>query len=308
MFQTPILFIVFNRPSTTQIVFDRIKSIKPKQLFIAADGPRLNHPSDHQNCEEVKSIVQQIDWDCELKTLFRETNLGCGEAPASAISWFFEQVEYGIILEDDCLPDQTFFPFAEEMLIKYQNQPHVMIVAGTNPINDKFPILNSYTFGYSAGIWGWATWKRAWKSYNFNVPEWGNPHTKQQFEDFFTNKKIFNSLKNGLHLVHNQQLDAWDYQWAFYRTMNNGLGIIPQHNLISNIGFGSIATHTFEENHPSSNRPTQPLQFPLNHPPFITPNFNYDYALEQYFSNLNKIPLHKSVYYKFLTILKRYLK
>ena len=304
MFTTPILFIVFNRPSTTKQVFDRIRLIKPKYLYVAADGPRVNNSSDIQNCNQVKSIINEIDWDCELKTLYRDENLGCGKGVSQAISWFFNQVEYGIILEDDCLPDISFFQFAQEMLIKYENNQHIMIVAGTNPIADKFPMKTSYTFGYTAGIWGWASWKRAWNYYNYTIPEWSNPEVQAQFINFTNNPIWENQFIDGLNKVNKGLLDTWDYQWLFYRMVNNGMGIIPKTNLISNIGFGSLATHTFEENHEMANKSTNSLTFPLIHPNYIIPNNNYDSFLINYFSELNKIVWYKSIYYKFLTLLK----
>src|SRR5450759_4497034 len=120
-FETPVLFLIFNRSDTTQQVFNQIRQIKPKYLFVAADGPRLDRPVEIEKCLETKSIIQQIDWDCELKSLFSETNLGCRVGVSSAITWFFENVEQGIILEDDCLPDLSFFPYCENLLNKYKD-------------------------------------------------------------------------------------------------------------------------------------------------------------------------------------------
>lgn len=153
-YSVPILFIVFNRPDPTQQVFEKIRQIRPQQLFIAADGPRENQPDDKINCAQVRAIINRIDWDCQVQTLFSEKNLGCGKAVSNAITWFFEHVEEGIILEDDCVPDVSFFDFCKAMLEQYRNNPHVMMISGTSFLYNRIESRESYFFSKYYSIWG----------------------------------------------------------------------------------------------------------------------------------------------------------
>jgi len=171
---TPILFLVFNRPDTTKIVFDEIKKSQPKKLFIAADGPRNGNYEDTENCEIVREIVTGVDWDCDVHTLFRKKNLGCKHAISGALDWFFSNVEDGIILEDDTLPHPKFFRFCEELIARYRNQKNIIAISGDNFQHGKRRGENSYYFSKYVHIWGWATWKRAWELYDVNMKEWAH--------------------------------------------------------------------------------------------------------------------------------------
>jgi hypothetical protein len=237
---------------------------------------------EKEKCDMVRSISTAVDWDCELKVLFRDENQGCGKAVSGAITWFFEHVEEGIILEDDCLPSSSFFKFSEEMLLRYRNESKVMIISGTNPISSNYLISESYTFTAYAGIWGWATWKRAWNLYNFNIPEWKSMKIQQQFKDYFHFNEDAEILSNGLNDIASGVIDTWDYQWAFYRVINNGIGIVPKFNLISNIGFGINSTHTSDPSHYLANLYTDSLDFPLIHPELILFNSQYSKALSEF--------------------------
>ena len=164
--KTPVLFLVFNRPDTTKQVFEAIRQAQPPRLYIASDGHRSDREGEWEKVKTVRDyVVNNIDWDCEVKTLFREKNLGCRIAVSTAISWFFENEEQGIILEDDCFPDQSFFPFCEELLWKYQDDKRIMMITGTNSLGTWKSELQSYHFSIYGSIWGWATWKRAWNLY-----------------------------------------------------------------------------------------------------------------------------------------------
>lgn len=239
-FKTPILFIIFNRPELTQKVFEAIREIKPEKLFVSADGPRANRPEDAVKCEETRKILQQIDWQCEVKTLFHEKNLGCGIAPYKAITWFFENVEAGIILEDDCVPSSSFFNFCDELLEYYKDNSRIMQISGTNFQNGVVRGEGSYYFSKYSQCWGWATWRRAWKFYNYEI---------QNVDEFFQNAE-FDSLKEKnfwakqFKYSNKNQKDVWDYQWNYAILSQNGLCITPNQNLISNVGFGDDATHT----------------------------------------------------------------
>jgi hypothetical protein len=245
MFETPILFLVFNRPEITQRVFEEIRKQKPKFLFIAADGPRQDNKQDIEKCQVTRDlIIKGVDWDCEVKTLFRDKNLGCGIAVSEAITWFFNYVVQGIILEDDCLPHSSFFGYCETLLEKYKNNENVYGITGDNFQNGLVRGATSYYFSNYVHVWGWASWRRAWKNYDFNLEQLG------EFEKSKTIKKI--DKRNVfadywisiLKKTANKEIDTWDYQWLFTVWNNGGLIATPNVNLISNIGFGIDATHT----------------------------------------------------------------
>jgi len=240
VFETPILFLIFNRPETTQQVFNEIKKQRPRFLYVAADGPRLEKEGEAEKCKLTRDIIRQIDWDCQLVTLFREVNLGCGRAVSEAITWFFDNVEMGIILEDDCLPSESFFIFMDKMLKKYQNDTRVMQINGSSFIkNDE--TTDSYYFSKYNHIWGWATWRRAWSRYEITNPNFVKDF--KRFRNFNSNSERrywFSIFKN----YYNGGIDTWDYPWTFTVWKHDGLAIYPFYNLVKNIGFGPQATHT----------------------------------------------------------------
>ncbi len=245
-FNTPILLITFNRLDTTVKVFTSIKRQKPKYLYIASDGPRSDKPGEAQKVEAVKNyILSEIDWDCEVKTLFRDKNLGCGLAVSGAISWFFDNVEQGIILEDDCLPYSDFFSFCEEMLEYYSDDSRIFSVSGTNLQGGTQRGDGSYYFSNYVGIWGWATWARAWKNYDFEMENYDLFLKNNQIGRIFEDKKQQIFWINTLNKT--KDIDTWDYQWLMAIWLCNGLSIIPNINLIKNIGFDAGGTHTKNE-------------------------------------------------------------
>jgi hypothetical protein len=244
MVNTPVLFLIFNRPETTQRVFNEIRRQQPKHLFIAADGPRDNQPNDAALCHQTRAIATNVDWDCEVKTLFRDQNLGCGAAPASAITWFFNQVDEGIILEDDCIPNTSFFTFCETLLEKYRNIPSVMMICGTSYQPQKRDAA-SYYFSSYPHAWGWATWKRAWANYNFSLSGESEETRAAVVKQSFALQRERQLWVRNFRLIING-LDAWDYQWMYWIWKNKGVCVVPWQNMISNIGFGSHATHTFD--------------------------------------------------------------
>jgi hypothetical protein len=244
MLHTPVLLLIFNRPNTTAKVFWALREQRPKYLYIAADGPRPGNPADEKLCGDCMAIVAGIDWDCEVKTLFRTENLGCGAGPATAITWFFSQVDAGIILEDDCIPNTSFFRYCETLLVKYKDTPEVMMVCGTSyqprPLN-----LDTYYFSKYPHAWGWASWKRAWQHYQFSLADESEGTRETVIKSTFSHareRKLW--VHNLRHIING--LDAWDYQWMYWIWKNDGHCITPWKNMISNIGFGPQATHTFD--------------------------------------------------------------
>lgn len=247
-FETPILFLVFNRPDTTRKVFEKIRDLRPAKFFVAADGPRAGKDGEKEKCEQVRKLIMSgIDWPCEVKTLFRESNLGCGHAVSGAITWFFENVEEGIILEDDTLPDPSFFPFCKAMLEKYRQDEKIKMISGNN-FRRVISIDNSsYYFTSLFHIWGWATWRRVWKDYCFDLKEWNENSLRSVIKEHFSDREIVRRFTSILLQIKEQQIDTWDFQFALSIWNKNGINIAPSKNLVSNIGFGKDALHTLNE-------------------------------------------------------------
>lgn len=246
MLETPILFIIFNRPDTTQKVFDRIKKVKPKFLFVAADGPRNDNESNL--CQETRKIIKQIDWNCELKTLFQDNNLGCKIAVSTAITWFFHNVEEGIILEDDCLPSNSFFVFCEQLLSYYRNDSRVFMISGANFSLENNLSTYSYYFSKHSYIWGWATWRRAWKYYDINLKSFSEFKNTECIKNIFHDKKEQEFWIENFQKAFDNKINTWDYQWYYTMLSQNGLSVVPNANLVVNIGFGANSTHTSNNN------------------------------------------------------------
>jgi len=276
MLNTPVLFLIFNREDTTQKVFDAIRRQKPKYLFVAADGARKNKPEEAEKCRQVRDIIKQVDWDCELKTLFRDKNLGCKLAVSSAITWFFEQVEQGIILEDDCLPDPSFFPFCEELLEKYKDDTRIGHIGGNNFLTGITDEEYSYDFCSFPHIWGWASWRRVWKNYDLNFRFWDD--RKNRRSSLFRNKReeiYFSSFISDV--INNRHgINTWDTQYWFMLRVQNQLSVYPAVNLVTNIGLGNPnATHISKKKAKHS-VPASAIAFPLKHPQYVLSNKKID--------------------------------
>lgn len=270
--ETPILFLVYNRPQLTAQVFEAIKAQQPAKLYIAADGPKINKEGDEQKCQQVREVVAQVDWPCEVKTLFREENIGCKLAVSSAIDWFFEQEEEGIILEDDCQPHPDFFKYCEELLNHYRLEEKVWMISGTNQLGE-YKTAASHHFVRLGSIWGWATWRRAWQHYDANMHDW--PQNKQVFEKYFSPEQAAQRT-NVTEKTYQNELDTWDYQWAYTMVKNGGLCATPTVNLVQNIGFGPDATHTDAQPEGLDNSIIRTLKYPLQYPDKIEADSEFD--------------------------------
>jgi hypothetical protein len=243
----PVLFLVFNRPETTQIVFEAIRKARPPKLYVAADGPRESRPQERELCEQTRSVINAIDWPCEVKTLFREHNLGCKIAVSSAIDWFFEHEEMGIILEDDCLPSGSFFDFCEQLLHRYKDDERVMHISGCTALPPEKSLDQTYYFIKYPIIWGWAGWRRAWKKYDVTMSSYPQFRRGHKLKHFISQYALRYYWTENFDSILNGKSNTWDYQW-FYTTLNSGgLCIVPNYNLVTNIGFGGSATHTSHE-------------------------------------------------------------
>jgi hypothetical protein len=243
---TAVLFLVFNRLDTTKQVFEAIKQAKPPRLYIAADGARDIKEGEAQKVKEVREYISSnIDWKCEVKTLFRDKNIGCKYAVSGAIDWFFENEEMGIILEDDCLASQSYFWYCEELLERYKDDKRVGQISGDNFQKGIKRGDADYYFSIYNHIWGWASWANRWKNYDVTLENIKDTNfINKSFSDKASKyywEKLFQSMKNN-------EIDTWDYQWCFTLWNNNQLTILPNLNLITNIGFGENGTHTIGEN------------------------------------------------------------
>lgn len=274
LLQTAVLFLVFNRPDTTTQVFGAIRQAKPPRLYVAADGPRDEIEGEAERVAKVRKIAVAVDWPCEVKTLFREKNLGCKHAVSEAINWFFDHEERGIILEDDCLPAPSFFPFCETLLARYKDDERIWHIGGTNPLQSAKAVSNGYYYSVYNRIWGWATWRRAWSAYDVAISDW--PEAKRTgLLHHLLPTAAAEYYTQVLSRVHEGKIDTWDYQWFFTR-LTRGLAVIPDVNLISNIGFGEGATHTNDTHNVLSQLPIGRMTFPLREPPFVTADAERD--------------------------------
>lgn len=281
----PVLFLIFNRPEITREAFNNIKIVKPKYFFIAADGPRNNSPEDSLLCEQTRKIVDEIDWDCEVKTLFREKNLGLRMAVSGAITWFFEHVEQGIILEDDICPSKSFFSFATEMLNKYKYDQRIFAISGTNYHNISDEIDGSYYFSKYPSSHGWATWKRSWKLYD-DFTGWEKIKNSSRINLLFPDKVEKEFWTSIFDKVKQKKIDSWAYIWNYSCFMNSGLNIIPRKNLVKNIGHGETATHTKSKRSSVFTLGTYEIN-EISHPSAIIRNVHLDKELF-YNNHLNR--------------------
>lgn len=276
-FNTPILFIVFNRPDLTKKVFATIKEIRPKQLFIAADGPRSGNANDAIKCQEVRDyLLANIDWDCQLQTLFREDNLGCALACSGAIKWFFDSIEEGIIIEDDCLPDLSFFRFCSENLERYRHHQRIMHISG---VYFGEPYLSPYSYYFSeiVSVGAWASWRRAWQQYDISLSSFPQFQQEKQMSNIYPRYIVHRCWEWIFNFLYQEERkNTRDYQWAYAVFSHGGLSINPGVNLITNIGFTGEATHGSSSNSPLANKKSQAIILPLKHPHFILPNLASD--------------------------------
>lgn len=307
--QSPVLFIIFNRLDTTARVFEKIREAKPSRLYITADGPRTNREGEAAKCAETKAMVLAgIDWDCELKTLFRDENVGPKIAISSAIDWFFDNETEGIILEHDCLPANSFFMFCDILLKKYCLDTRVWMISGSNLAQGKKWNDATYYFSQLTNGWGFATWRRAWAMYDRDLSAYNEQEAEEQLKKIFADPyivycwlQIFKDTKSG-------KIDTWDYQAGFAHMFNNCINIVPNNNLVSNIGFGKYAENTFDESSAFSNIPLVEID-QIIHPKFILPEKEADDMVLRYEfrSTIKHLKKHNSMRRRFKRWLKSFI-
>ncbi len=280
--QTPVAFIIFNRPDRTARVFAEIAKARPARLLVVADGPRPDRPDEKEACLAARSVLDQIDWPCEVSTNFAETNLGCKRRVSSGLDWVFEQVEEAIILEDDCLPHETFFPFCTQLLEKFRHDKRVSMICGSNFQRGKPRSAHSYFFGLHVSVWGWASWRRVWNNYDVQVRRWPELRNTTWLQDLLVNPVAVKYWQETFDGAFKGEYDTWDWQLFFSWWAENMLAVIPNRNLVSNIGFGSGATRTHDALPSIANLPAKPMDLPLIHPPDVVLNREADdYSFRQ---------------------------
>lgn len=301
-----VLLLIFNRPDTTDKVFQAIKIARPKRLYVSADGPRVSKIGEQELCEKARQIINQVDWDCEVKTLFRDINLGCKLAVSEGITWFFKHEEMGIILEDDCLPSQSFFLFCDKLLNRYKNDFRIWHIAGTSTLSSDILLNNdSFYFSNFNHIWGWASWANRWEMYDRDICLFNEFIKMNYIENITKNTLLQKFWISNFKSVFNKKFDTWDYQWYFTTWINRGISIIPTVNLVSNIGFSEDATHTLDIKNKLSNMERYEIDLNLVYPKIIMPNTIYDNYNANFLFGLN--------YYNYLRnelkkIIKRLIK
>ncbi len=304
-FDTPILFLIFNRPQTTEVVFKRIREVRPKHLFISADGPRQDRPDEARLCAEARSVVSAIDWDCRVHTRFLDRNHGCRLGVSSAITWFFENINEGIVVEDDCLPDTSFFHFTRSLLEHYRDNPRIMHIGGTNFQDGRTRGSGSYYVSNLSHIWGWGTWKRAWEQFDLNLVAFPQLRKQNFFAGVFPNSQMKEFWERRFDLAFNNKIDTWDIQWQYALSVNEGLSVIPNKNLVTNIGFHEVATHTRDDFNILANIPASSIQ-QIHHPTSMDPDHEADYySFRRYFSPSKPKKLYYVIRRTIKTIRKR---
>lgn len=276
----PVLLTIFNRPEKTKAVIDNLRQVKPKRVFVAADGPRIDHQTDHERCLLARKAAIDIDWPCDIQTRFLDENMGVDPAVSSAIEWFFEHVECGIILEDDCLVHPHFFVLCGELFVRYLHDLRIMQISSLSPYEHR---EHPYDYHFSRAFrcsGGWGTWRRAWKHYTYDMHIYSDQEAlsilKAYNHDYTKWIKKYQKLlafkkKNILTLnrCSDDYYDHWDYQWHMICAAQNGLCIVPEKNLMKNIGFDGESTHTIQRPTLFKDLSVQSLEFPLRHPCFI---------------------------------------
>ncbi len=279
-FKVPIALFNFNRPHLTRQVFDVVRQIKPARLLLVADGPRADRPDDARLCAEVRAVFDEIDWGCEVSRNFSDTNLGSFKRNSSGLNWVFDLAEEAIILEDDCVPELSFFPYCEELLERYRNDSRISVISGNNLAPMRQPQSGaSYHFSAYGPTWGWASWRRVWKQVDLEMSWWEPDKGRQMLRGLLYNTdewKQWYDLFNDIHS--RKRRNAWDYQLLLSSFRHAQCAVIPRINLVSNIGFGADATHCTDENSPLHGMQTYEMPRPLVHAARVRRDAAADYA------------------------------
>jgi hypothetical protein len=285
-FKTPVLFLIFNRPDTTFKVFEVIRKVRPERLYISADGPRGEFESPL--CEQARSVKDMVDWPCKVMLRYSDQNLGCRYGVSAGISWFFEQVEEGIIVEDDCLLDLSFFPYAEALLEKYRHDESIMHIGASNFQQPSFRIPESYYFSLYNHIWGWASWRRAWKHFEVDLDHFQAEEMRDTLKQLFERQVDRNFWLEMFKYAKSGNINTWDYQWMFAIWKQKGKAITPGVNLVSNIGFGAGGTNNQITDKSLALETHYSMDMPLRHPDKIVTLHSADLYTSDFLFKVSK--------------------
>jgi hypothetical protein len=279
--QTAVCLFIFNRPKTTALVFERLAQLKPKKLFLIADGPRTDRFGEIELCDKVRNIVSSVDWPCDVKRNYSDRNMGCKQRFSTGLAWVFDHVEEAIILEDDTLPDLSFFPFCDELLARYRSDIRVMHISGNFFQETNNKISESYYFSRYPHCWGWATWKRAWSKYDEEMLKWPKASQSREVRAFLNDEKVERYWKKIFNATFNNLIDSWAYRWVLACWLEGGLTIIPSRNLVTHIGAGHEAAHAKTRDKNIDARPLTPMKFPMTHPKNISRDIEADLYVDR---------------------------
>lgn len=302
----PIVLIIFNRPKETREVFARIRDWAPTNLYVIADAPRKGSTQDEARCQSARAVIDnEVDWPCQLIKLYADENMGCGRRIVSGLNSVFENEDCAIILEDDCVPDPSFFPFTAELLERYEQTPQIMQICGSTWDLGSLAqnTDDAYFFSRFPLCWGWATWRRAWKHMQWDAPDWPHDRDNDDFFASFHNKSEKRRMKKHWDALFLEGKNSWAYRWHYAIHKQEGLSIVPVKNLVVNIGCGLDGTHTQAGQISAHSYAHETQTFPLTHPKEIEVNELYDahyealnaafYAPRMNFSEYIKAPLRK---------------
>jgi hypothetical protein len=283
MSEPAVLFILFNRPETTQKVFDAIRIAKPSRLYVAADAPRTGIGSDDEKCEAARAVTENIDWPCQVKRIYQDHNLGCSLGPRSAFDSFFTEEKEGVILEDDCVPHPDFFRFAQTMLERFRDNKRIISVNGSN-LGYELTDGNSYSFSRFMNMWGWATWADRANTIDYSLTGWRaieHPvwflYRRLRQHPFDVDIGWYKYWQQKFDLtIESESATWWDWQWIWHQILHQQLSVVPAVNLVSNIGFHDEATHTRRPENPAADLPVMPLPQPYRHPRNIEIDKKYE--------------------------------
>lgn len=292
--QTPVILIAFNRPDTTRQVLAALSQVQLSHLLVILDGPRSKHPKDQQKCTEVRRLIEKMDWKCEISTNYAENNMGLRARVSSGLNWAFEQVERAIILEDDCVADPTFFRFCDELLDKYEEDQRIFMISGNNYQFGRRQSPYSYYFSIHAHIWGWATWRRAWKYYDDRMTLWPHVRKNHLLRAYFKEPRALRYWENRFQQTYDEKINSWAYRWTLSCWLQNSLTVLPEKNLVTNIGFGLTATNTQGRPSRYTHVSSEALDFPIKHPPYVIRDSAADeYSQEKLFRNHPLAPIKR---------------
>jgi hypothetical protein len=273
---TPVALFVYRRPEHTERVIERILEVEPPRVLVVGDGPADG--GEEKRVKAVRRVVAEANWECEVRTNYADSNLGLKERFATGLDWVFGNEREAIILEDDTLPHPSFFTFCDTLLDRFRDDHRVWEITGRNEVPDHRSGDDSYFYSHYGGVWGWATWRSAYREYDPDMSAWEDPVVRDRIRDVLADRWQAAYISEFFSRTAEGEIETWDYQWGFARLRNNGVSVVPETNLVRNIGFGEGATNTTGAASSASfgGKSVNPINFPLSHPNYVGVDRSYD--------------------------------